>query len=368
MKLSFIENKEFQDDFYPFLIFRKMEDLLTGVFSNRQRWKFIFDILLGEKVELVEDREKADYIIDPRVIPTMKLAQFLMADNSDILYNDQKIILSKKEGQRVFTGDLILLKSKIDYLCRSLKVIEADIKLVSPISDVTTVVKDKHTKIYNPDQCYVGKGFTTHNATLNAERGPIYIGENVNISEYAVIHGPVIIHENSNIGPHSFIRGGTVIGPYSNVSGELKNVLFLGNTNKGHFGYLGDSIIGEYCNLGAGTSTSNMKNNFSEVKIFDKATGKIHRTKNKKIGSFIGDFSCTAVNTVLKTGTTIGTGVNLFGSVTYPKHVPDFSWGVNGTYRIKELLETAKELMLNKGTNSEVIHDIIDKLEKYYNS
>ena len=195
----------------------------------------------------------------------------------------------------------------------------------------------------------------------------MFIGNNVHISEYSVIYGPAVILDNTRIGPHTSIRGGCVIGENCTVSGEMKNVLMLGNSNKGHFGYFGDSIVGEFCNIGAGTSTSNLKNNFHEVKIYNPLSDEMTGSGLKKVGSFIGHFSTTAVNTVLTAGTTIGVMCNVYGETHYPNYMKCFSWGLNKTYRSDVYKDTALALMESKKVSEETKNEVLSKLEAYYN-
>lgn len=364
MKISFLVSSQISDAFYPLVYLTSVEDLQLGIFSNRQRWEYIFHKSLGEPIEFTQ---KGDFQIHGGVVPNQSFVRFLRTNRCSVCVEGFEIVKVDGTTPIEYSGDLIVLKNKLDYLRDSVQIIQSDIDLLSPQSNITTLINDQFTKVYHPSNCYSGKNLQTHNCTLNAEQGPIYIGENVRISEYSVVYGPAVILDNSVIGSHSNLRGGTVIGPNSYVSGELKNVLVLGNSNKGHYGYLGDSIVGQYCNLGAGTSTSNLKNNFSEVRVFDKNHGAELESGLLKVGSFIGDFSTLAVNTVLNTGSTVGVMCNVFGEVFYPKYLKDFSWGSAGIYHQVKFKDTARSLMQNKGVKPREIDEIIGKLDALYN-
>lgn len=366
MKLSFLRDPEISNQFFPFTILKSLEELRIGFYTNKERWVNLMQNGLGEKVSFTS-LEEADYIIDPRFIPDQAFMSFFWKRKSTITYKGLEVVRStKNEENNSFTGEIIFVESKSNLLTKTAAIIQHDINLLNPKSNVSSYIKDPHTRVYNESQCFVSSELNIRNATLNAENGPVYIGENVTISEYAVIYGPAIIHNGSVIGPHAHIRGGSVIGKKSVVSGELKNVLILGNSNKGHYGYLGDSIIGEFCNLGAGTSCSNLKNNFHEVKIYDDSLeGEVPSGMNK-LGCFIGDFSTTAVNTVLGTGATIGLMCNVFGAPKYPKYLPSFSWGMNGGYHQDKYKETAISLLSHKDVSEAEKKQIIDKLEDYY--
>lgn len=364
MKISFLDSPHILDAFYPLVSLTSVEDLQLGIFSNRQRWEYIVHKSLGEKIEFSQNE---GFQVHGGVVPHQGFVNFLKKHKCSVHFGGFEVVKVKGTLPIAYTGDLIVLKNKLDYLLHSVEMIQSDIHLLSPQSNITTLINDKSTRVYNPDNCYAGKNLQTHNCTLNAEQGPIYIGDNVRISEYAVVYGPAVILDHSVIGSHSKLRSGTVIGPNCYVSGELKNVLILGNSNKGHYGYLGDSIVGQYCNLGAGTSTSNLKNNFSEVRVFDKTQGIELNSGLQKVGSFIGDFSTIAVNTVLNTGSTVGVMCNVFGEVFYPKHLKDFSWGKAGVYHQMKFKDTARALLQNKGAKPGEIDEIIGKLDTLYN-
>ena len=150
--------------------------------------------------------------------------------------------------------------------------------------------------------------------------------------EGSMIRGPVAICEGATIKMGAKIYGATTIGPYCIAGGEIKNSILFGNSNKAHDGYLGDSVIGEWCNLGAGTSNSNIKNNASDVMVWTPY-GQVNA--GKKFGAMIGDYSRTAINTSINTGTVIGSCWNVFGQGLTPKYIPSFSWGSDGVERYK---------------------------------
>jgi hypothetical protein len=312
-------------------------------------------------------KELAEVVIDPCVVPDYKLVKATLQKDKSINYKGKQIVVREGAVQiEEFSSELLSFYSKIELIKILPQLINHDEVLFVPKADITTVINDEATKFYNPSACYVGEHVIFRNATLNAENGPIIIGDGAEIMEHAVIHGPVVIHKNAKVGPHSFVRSGSVVGENSFVLGEVKNVLIMANSNKGHYGYFGDSIIGEFCNLGAGTSTSNLKNNFSNIKLFDYKSGEIKVSEELKLGSFVGDFSMTAVNTVFEAGTVIGVMANVFGEVKYPKHIPGFSWGLDEMYREDKYKKTATSLLMHKGIESSEINDLIGKLESCY--
>jgi len=165
---------------------------------------------------------------------------------------------------------------------------------------------------------------------LNGSDGPIYVGKNALIMEGSMLRGPIAIGENAVVKMGTKIYGATTIGPNCTVGGEIKNAVFFGNSNKAHDGYVGDSVIGEWCNMGAGTSNSNIKNNASSVMLW---TPNGPADVGFKCGMLMGDYTKTAINTSINTGTVIGACCNIFGSGLTPKYIPNFSWGSDGVER-----------------------------------
>ena len=161
---------------------------------------------------------------------------------------------------------------------------------------------------------------------LNAAAGPIYIGKAAEIMEGASIRGPFAICEGAVVKMGARIYGATTIGPYSVVGGEIKNTVIFGYSNKAHDGYLGDSVLGEWCNLGAGSTNSNIKNTASNVKVWNE-TAKDFVSGGLKCGLLMGDYSRCSVNSTFNTGTVVGACANIFGSGLLPKYIPSFSWG-----------------------------------------
>ena len=185
-------------------------------------------------------------------------------------------------------------------------------------------------------------------AILNAEAGPIYIGKNSEIQEGALIRGPFALCEGSTVNMGAKLRGDTTIGPFSKVGGEVSNSVIMGYANKGHDGFLGNSVIGEWCNMGADTNTSNLKNNYDNIKLWNHAQEKFIDTGNQFCGLMMGDHSKCGINTMFNTGTVVGVSANIFGSGFPRNFVPSFSWGgASGftTYITKKAFGTAKLVM-----------------------
>ena len=183
----------------------------------------------------------------------------------------------------------------------------------------------------SPEGIFIEEGARLQHCLLNASAGPIYIGRNAEIMEGSLIRGPFAACEGATVKMGTKIYGATTLGPHSTAGGEIKNVVFFGYSNKGHDGYLGDSVIGEWCNLGAGTSASNLKNTASDVKVWHPASGR-YSNAGLKCGLLMADYSRSAINTSFNTGTVVGVCCNVFGETIPPKYIPDFSWGAHHRY------------------------------------
>ncbi|MEG2178631.1 MAG: putative sugar nucleotidyl transferase, partial [Bacteroidales bacterium] len=198
----------------------------------------------------------------------------------------------------------------------------------------------KTNQVIAAENIFIEEGAIVEYATLNASKGPIYIGKNAEVMEGACLRGGVAICEGATVKMNAKIYGATTIGPYSKVGGELSNVVIFGYSNKSHDGFLGNAVLGEWCNLGADTNNSNLKNDYSEVKIWSYAAESFVPTGQTFCGLFMGDHSKTAINTMLNTGTVVGVCANIFGAGFPRQFIPSYTWG-GKNYQIDTAIETA---------------------------
>ena len=223
--------------------------------------------------------------------------------------------------------------------------IESDFELLTR-GRTSQVISETNTCIA-PHNIFIEKGASVECATLNAQGGKIYIGKDSEIMEGALIRGPFALSEHSCVKMGAKIYEGTTIGPYSKVGGEVQNSVILGYSNKGHDGYLGNSVIGEWCNLGADTNNSNLKNDYSEVKVWNYTTQRFKKTGLQFCGLIMGDHSKSAINTMFNTGTVVGVSANVFGAGFPRNFIPSFSWGgAHGldVYTLSKSIATAQRV------------------------
>lgn len=203
----------------------------------------------------------------------------------------------------------------------------------------------------HPEQIFIEPGARLSYCTINASTGPVYIGRDAEIMEGCFLRGPLAIGNNAVIKMGAKIYGATTIGPYCMAGGEIKNSILMGYSNKAHDGYLGDSVLGEWCNLGAGTSNSNIKNTAGEIKLY--AEDGLYNA-GTKCGLIMGDYSRSAINTSFNTGTVVGVCCNVFGTGLTPTRIPDFSWGFSGElYRQDAAIRDVQNWMALKGKQME---------------
>jgi UDP-N-acetylglucosamine diphosphorylase/glucosamine-1-phosphate N-acetyltransferase len=209
-------------------------------------------------------------------------------------------------------------------------------------------ITDIHTRVYGAENIFIEEGVSLRAALLNAENGPIYLGKNSQVQEGALIKGPFALCEGSHVNMGAKVRGDTTVGPFSKIGGEVSNSVIFGYANKSHDGFLGNSVLGEWCNLGADTNTSNLKNNYENVKLWSYAKEGFKDTGLMFCGLMMGDHSKCGINTMFNTGTVVGVSANIFGD-GYPRNfIPSFAWGGAAgftTFQLNKALDTASKAM-----------------------
>lgn len=251
----------------------------------------------------------------------------------------------------IFAGTYVSIQHLWDIYVENGAQIAADYALLTAHRQ-SAPITDPFTRCYAPENIFIEEGATVRAAILNAEGGPIYLGRNSVVSEGATIQGPFALGEGSIIAQGAKIRPGTTLGPFCKVGGEVSNSVLLGYSNKGHDGYLGNSVLGEWCNLGANTTNSNLKNDYTPVKLHSYASGKLETTDRTFCGLFMGDYTKAGICTMFNTGTVVGVNVNVFGAGFQAKYIPSFSWGGQAEgfapYRFDKAVAVIRETMLRR--------------------
>ncbi len=261
-------------------------------------------------------------------------------------YFSQKALKSRE-----FEGQLTRVVNKWDLFLLAEQELLKDFQQMT-CGVASQPIQDPHTIVYQKHNVFVSPGATIKAAILNAEEGPIYIGPRATIHERAVIKGPVAICQQAHVQPGACLRQATVVGPFTKVGGEVVNTVFLGYSNKAHEGFVGNSVIGNWCNLGAGTQASNLRNDYANVKVWDVYRKEFVKTPLQFCGLFMGDYSKCGINTSFSAGTTVGVNANLFGVEIPYKNIPSFTWGTPSpevkTYVLEKALLAAERMMLRR--------------------
>jgi UDP-N-acetylglucosamine diphosphorylase/glucosamine-1-phosphate N-acetyltransferase len=283
-----------------------VQNLRVGITTIREKWEAAAAVVISAEAE-------ADFVLPSCIFPSNQLLESLQQG---------KITGLSYPGIQ-HAWELNLINSEI---------IRTDFERIRSSRNSAPIPAQVMTS--NKDDIFIEPGATVYGSWLNAEEGPIYIGKNVLIMEGVSIRGPVAICEGAVVKMGTRIYGATTIGRYCTVGGEIKNTIIQDFSNKAHDGYLGDSVIGQWCNLGAGTSNSNLKNTAGEVEVWSNAHQRFH-VAGKKAGLYMGDYSRAAINTSFNTGTTVGISCNVFGSGLTPGFIEDFSWGYSPTKKFE---------------------------------
>ena len=268
----------------------------------------------------------------------------------------------------VYNGALRMLNYVEDIFIHAEAEIISDVEIAQQTGSFQDI-SGTNSVVGAPGQVYLEEGVKMECCILNVENGPIYIAKGAHVMEGSLLRGPLTIGQGSVIKMGAKIYGKTSIGPWCKVGGEVSNSVILGYSNKGHDGYMGNSVIGEWCNWGADTNSSNLKNNYTHVKLWDYSTERFRATDQQFAGLIMGDHSKTGINTMFNTGTVVGVSANIFGSGFPRNFIPSFSWGgANGykTYQVVKAIETAEAVKKRRKLSlSDIEKTILEHLFKH---
>ena len=374
-----------RSNFYPLSYTRPISEFRIGILTIKEKWTHYYKNISTKTEDYLVSKypirkQKENLWIDASVLPSKELKTELDSlRNGEVLESNGKIIAFKnlnysfKNLNKINTSILVNSIENIwDIFADNGREIEADFKLLTKarksqkISNTNTVI-GKHI--------FIEKGAKISCSILNAENGPIYIGRNTEIMEGAIIRGPFAMGENAVLKMGAKIYGPTTLGPHCKVGGEVNNSVFFGYSSKAHDGFLGNSVIGEWCNLGADTNNSNLKNNYTEIKLWNYEMERFKKTGLQFCGLIMGDHSKCGINTMFNTGTVIGVSANIFGSGFPRNFVPSFSWGgASGfqVYKLPKVFEVASKVFerrkLDFDENEQnILSEVYDMTKRYRN-
>jgi len=373
----------------PFTYTRPVADIRIGILTIREKWEKMLDFTtttvtedyLTEKYPMLELEKNV--LINASFLPSENLSNLIknLSENQAIFFEDEPIAFFTTEDQEVdferydiiqYTYDDVLrIEHTWDIFSKNHQAIQRDFELLTKDRKSQPIPEAVFT--INKENIFIEEGAKLPLCSLNASEGPIYIGKDAEIMEGCTVRGPFALCDHSTLKMGAKIYSGTTIGPHSKVGGEVNNSVIFGYSNKGHDGFLGNSVIGEWCNLGADTNNSNLKNNYAEVRLWDYETEGFAKTGLQFCGLMMGDHSKCGINTMFNTGTVVGVSSNVFGSGFPRNFVPSFSWGGSAgmsTYKTDKAFEVAKVVMSRRSidfseTEANILEHVFEETAKY---
>ena len=363
---------EARDHLLPLTATRPMANLRVGILTIAEKWALSLngpvswitkDYLHGKYPIQIAG---ANYLISAGVLPTPSLCQrierlalnealilgdeliaaHLSSDQIQCLVDDVEIeqLTAITPGEEIEIHRISRLWDLIQYNDRELR---SDFELLT--RGRTSVPVPASNRVTGAAHIFIEEGASIEHCIINASAGPVYIGKNAEVMEGSMLRGPVAVMEGAIVKMGAKIYGPATIGPGCRAGGEIARSIMMANSNKGHDGFLGDSVLGEWCNLGADTNNSNLKNNYSEVKLWDYKTQRFERSGLQFCGLIMGDHAKCGINTMFNTGTVAGVFANIYGGGYQRNFIPDFAWGGADshyrTYKIAEAIATAEMVM-----------------------
>tara|TARA_B100000780_G_scaffold180054_1_gene126239 strand:+ start:73 stop:1248 length:1176 start_codon:yes stop_codon:yes gene_type:complete len=375
----------------PFTYTRPLADIRIGILTIREKWEkylgntttTITEEYLEAKYPMVELGENV--LINASYLPTKRLVEQVtnLSKNQAIFKGEEVIAFFTSDTQEdvdfksydqiEFQEELLQIKNTWDIFSLNDLAIQADFDLIT--QEQTSQPIPEGVQVIKKENIFIEEGAIVLLSSLNASNGPIYIGKNAEIMEGCSVRGPLAMCENSVLKMGTKVYGATTLGPFCKVGGEIKNSVLFGYSSKGHEGFLGDSVVGEWCNIGADTNTSNLKNNYAEVKLWNYQMEKFTKTGLQFCGLMMGDHSKCAINTMFNTGTVVGVSTNIFGSGFPRNFVPSYSWGGAAsfsTYQLKKVIEVARVVMKRRDiflseVDENILQHVFDETSKFRN-
>jgi UDP-N-acetylglucosamine diphosphorylase/glucosamine-1-phosphate N-acetyltransferase len=379
----------FRNNLLPFTYTRPVADIRVGILTIREKWEVylgsttttVTEDYLAEKYPMVELEE--NIMINASFLPNYEIVEMIKSlEKNQAIFKEENIIaFYTNEAQDdidfsayealEYNDDIIKIENTWDIFSMNGDAIQEDFNFLTKNKKSQPIPLSNN--VIASENIFIEEGAKLEFTTLNASSGPIYIGKNAEIMEGSIVRGPLALCDNATIKLGAKIYGPTTIGPFSKVGGEVNNSVLFAYSNKGHDGFLGNSVLGEWCNLGADTNNSNLKNNYAEVRLWDYQTEGFAKTGLQFCGLMMGDHSKCGINTMFNTGTVVGVSANIFGSGFPRNFVPSFSWGGHAgftTYLTKKAFEVATVVMSRRDVEftiqeEEILLHVFEETKKF---
>ena len=377
----------------PLTYTKPSSELRTGILTISEKWAHYLD---GTVSHITKDYLSEKYpiniadenwVINGRLLPNEKILHLVrqLKNNEALLYKDQLIAarMNKEQFNRLVKEEVInelvgvdlsneqevvqMVDHPYDLFSMNASELEKDFDLLTKGRESAPI--SETNKLTNSSRIFLEEGVTAEHAFLDASNGSIYLGANSKVMQGSMVTGGLALCNHAVLKMGAKIYGATTIGPYSKVGGEVNNSVITGYSNKGHDGFLGNSVIGEWCNLGADTNNSNLKNNYDEVRLWNYQEESFVPTGLQFCGLIMGDHSKSGINTMFNTGTVIGVSTNVFGTGFPRNFVPSFSWGGShgfSTYKFEKACDTASRVLKRRNKEFDQIESNI--LEHIFHS
>ncbi len=373
----------------PFTFTRPVAEIRIGILTIREKWEkylgytttTLTEEYLSEKYPMVEMEDNV--MINASFLPNDILSEMVknLEKNQAIFKGDEVVAFYTSDTQDEvdfdayeiidFNDECLTVEHTWDIFAKNDAALREDFELITEGRTSQTIPKS--VNVISPENISIEEGAKLEFVTLNASTGPIYIGKNAEIMEGSVIRGPFALCESGRVKLASKVYGATTVGPYSVIGGEVNNSVLFSYSNKGHDGFLGNAVLGEWCNIGADSNNSNLKNNYEPVKLWSYETENFAKTGLQFCGLMMGDHSKCGINTMFNTGTVVGVSTNVFGAGFPRNFVPSFSWGgASGfsTYLTSKAIQTAKIVMARRNVefteeDAKILEYVFEETKKY---
>ena len=371
-------------NYYPLSFTRPIAYFRVGIFTIKEKWEQYYKSVSVKTEDYLSAKfalkvQKDNLWIDARIFPSQALITELnslrigeaLAKNGTIFAFRNSTFTTDKLNIIDSNASFNSIENLWDIFLDNDREINSDFEFLAKRKSQT--LNQSNTLI--GDKIFIEKGAKVSCSILNTENGPIYIGKDAEIMEGSLVRGPFAMLNNSVLKMGSKIYGATTLGPFCKVGGEVSNAVFFGYSSKAHDGFLGNSVIGEWCNLGADTNNSNLKNDYAEVKLWNYETESFKNTGLQFCGLIMGDHTKCGINTMFNTGTVVGVSANIFGSGFPTSFIPSFSWGgASGfsVYKLAKVFDVVEKVFARRKlkfdkVEKDILTHVYDMTKRYRN-
>ena len=394
MNILLFDDPAIRQELLPFTFTRPIADIRVGILTIREKWERAFNTIsscITEQYLSQKFPKKAsgqNLVINGSILPDEHLVkESLELSFTESLIKDDTLIaswipetemndfsiqeISGKQGTKSYQKDILQITHLWDIFSKNGQALEQDFRTL--ISGRKSESLNDTNQVLGGENIFVEAGAAVNCSILNATTGPIYIGKGAEVMEGSIIRGPFALCDHSVTKLGAKIYGPTTVGPYSKVGGEINNSVIFGYSSKAHDGFLGNSVLGEWCNLGADSNNSNLKNNYAPVKLWNYPEESFVDTGLQFCGLFMGDHSKCGINTMFNTGTVVGVSANIFDAGFPRNFIPSFSWGGKkgiAPFRLDKAFEVAEKVMERRGkkldeNEKQILTEVFNQTEKY---